>query len=275
MQFCARLGPKPTAHQRIASRPCRYPHRLNAEGVIAPSCTSSRPLEQVAHGCSDLLDRMAAAISADLAANPVEECLTVTLGDYIDRGPDLRGVIERLTKNPFPTKFIALKGNHELMFETFLRNASIGSQWRKFGGLETLVSYGVPVGSVMLGNDYKQAAEALKAAVPQAHLEFISRLRTSLSVGQYFLCHAGIRPGVPLERQSAEDLLWIRAFFLDSRADFGKTVVHGHTPAEKPEAAREPNQRRYRRLHDQPAHLRGSGERAHQVPIGDQLAPRE
>jgi len=126
------------------------------------------------HGRSDLLDRMAAAISADLAANPVDECLTVTLGDYIDRGPDSRGVIERLTKNPFPTKFIALKGNHELMFETFLRNASIGSQWRKFGGLETLVSYGVPVGSVMLGNDYKQAAEALKAAVPQAHLEFIS-----------------------------------------------------------------------------------------------------
>jgi len=187
------------------------------------------------HGRSDLLDRMAAAISADLAANPVDECLTVTLGDYIDRGPDSRGVIERLTKNPFPTKFTALKGNHELMFETFLRNASFGKQWRKFGGLETLVSYGVPVGSVMLGNDYKQAAEALKAAVPQAHLEFISGLRTSLSVGQYFLCHAGIRPGVPLERQSAEDLLWIREFFLDSRADFGKIVVHGHTPAEKPE----------------------------------------
>jgi serine/threonine protein phosphatase 1 len=87
----------------------------------------------------------------------------------------------------------------------------------------------------MLGKNYEQAAEALKAAVPQSHLEFLSALRTSLSVGQYFLCHAGIRPGVALERQSADDLLWIRGPFLDSRADFGKIIVHGHTPAEKPE----------------------------------------
>jgi serine/threonine protein phosphatase 1 len=121
------------------------------------------------------------------------------------------------------------------MFESFLRDASIADQWRRFGGLETLTSYGVPVGSLMLGKNYEEAAEALKAAVPQAHLEFINALRTSLSVGQYFLCHAGIRPGVALERQSADDLLWIRAPFLDSRADFGKIVVHGHTPAEQPE----------------------------------------
>jgi serine/threonine protein phosphatase 1 len=187
------------------------------------------------HGRSDLLDRMIAAIARDLEANPVEESLTVTLGDYIDRGPDSRGVLDRLIKNPFPTKFIALKGNHELMFESFLRDPSIADQWRRFGGLETLISYGVPVGSLMLGKDYEQAAQALKAAVPRAHLEFIGALRTSLSVGQYFLCHAGIRPGVALEHQSADDLLWIRGPFLDSRADFGKIVVHGHTPAERPE----------------------------------------
>jgi serine/threonine protein phosphatase 1 len=187
------------------------------------------------HGRSDLLDRMIAAISGDLETNPIEECVTVTLGDYIDRGPDSRGVLDRLIKNPFPTKFIALKGNHELMFESFLRDPSVADQWRRFGGLETLMSYGVPVGSLMLGKNYEQAAEALKAAVPQSHLEFLSALRTSLSVGQYFLCHAGIRPGVALERQSADDLLWIRGPFLDSRADFGKIIVHGHTPAEKPE----------------------------------------
>jgi serine/threonine protein phosphatase 1 len=187
------------------------------------------------HGRSDLLDRMVAAIARDLEANPVEESLTVTLGDYIDRGPDSRGVLDRLIKNPFPTQFIALKGNHELMFESFLHDPSIADQWRRFGGLETLTSYGVPVGSLMLGKDYEQAAEALKAVVPRAHLEFIGALPTSLSVGQYFLCHAGIRPGVALERQSADDLLWIRGPFLDSRADFGKIVVHGHTPAERPE----------------------------------------
>jgi serine/threonine protein phosphatase 1 len=192
------------------------------------------------HGRSDLLDRMIAAISADLEvnpveANPVEECLTVTLGDYIDRGPDSCGVIERLIANPFPTGFIALKGNHELMFESFLHDPSVADQWRRFGGLETLTSYGIPVGSVMRGMGYEQAAEALRAAVPRSHLEFIGALRTSLSVGRYFLCHAGIRPGIPLERQSVDDLLWIRGTFLNSRADFGKTVVHGHTPAEEPE----------------------------------------
>jgi serine/threonine protein phosphatase 1 len=187
------------------------------------------------HGRSDLLDRMVAAIARDLEANPVEESLTVTLGDYIDRGPDSRGVLDRLIKNPFPTQFIALKGNHELMFESFLHDPSIADQWRRYGGLETLISYGVPVGSMMLGKDYEQAAEALRAAIPRAHLEFIGALPTSLSVGQYYLCHAGIRPGVALERQSADDLLWIRGPFLDSRADFGKIVVHGHTPAERPE----------------------------------------
>ena len=187
------------------------------------------------HGRSDLLDRMVAAIARDLAANPVEDSLTVTLGDYIDRGPDSRGVLDRLIRNPFPTQFIALKGNHELMFESFMHDPSIADQWRRYGGLETLISYGVPVGSMMLGKDYEQAAEALRAVVPRAHLEFIGALPTSLSVGQYFLCHAGIRPGVALERQSADDLLWIRGPFLDSRADFGKIVVHGHTPAEMPE----------------------------------------
>jgi serine/threonine protein phosphatase 1 len=187
------------------------------------------------HGRSDLLDRMIAAISRDLEANPIAQSLTVTLGDYIDRGPDSRGVLDRLITNPFPTKFIALKGNHELMFESFLRDPSVADEWRRFGGLETLASYGIPVGSLMLGKDYDQAAEALKAAVPRSHMEFIGALRTSLLVGRYFLCHAGIRPGIPLELQSADDLLWIRAPFLGSRADFGKIVVHGHSPAERPE----------------------------------------
>ena len=87
----------------------------------------------------------------------------------------------------------------------------------------------------MRGQSYQQAAEALKAAVPQAHLDFVRSLRTSLSIGPYFLCHAGVRPGVPLDHQSEEDLLWIREPFLASGANFGKIVVHGHTPTERPE----------------------------------------
>ena len=188
------------------------------------------------HGRSDLLDRMIKIIRGDLEASPVDSCVTVTLGDYFDRGPDSRGVIERLLSNPFPSDFIPLKGNHEVLFESFLRKpTTFAEQWRRLGGLETLASYGVSVELLMRGQSYEQVAQALRAAVPQAHLDFVTSLRTSLSIGPYFLCHAGVRPGIPLDRQSEDDLLWIREPFLASRANFGKVVVHGHTPAEKPE----------------------------------------
>src|SRR6266568_1515477 len=187
------------------------------------------------HGRSDLLDRMIAAISGDLAANPIaanpiEDCLTVTLGDYIDRGPDSRGVLDRLIKNPFPTRFVALKGNHEALFEMFLSDPSVAEQWRRLGGLETLHSYRISVTELMVGKNYERASKALRKAVPEEHLRFLASLKTSMAVGRYFLCHAGVRPGIPLDRQSDEDLLWIRDEFLNSKAHFGKIIVHGHTP---------------------------------------------
>jgi serine/threonine protein phosphatase 1 len=187
------------------------------------------------HGRSDLLDRMVIEISRDLEARPVGAALTVTLGDYVDRGADSRGVLDRLVCNPFPTALVALKGNHETLFTAFLNDPSVADHWRRLGGLETLHSYGVPVASLMMGKNYEEAAAGLRAALPPAHLDFLGSLRTCLSVGKYFMCHAGVRPGVPLERQSEEDLLWIREEFLSSRANFGKIVVHGHTPTESPE----------------------------------------
>ena len=187
------------------------------------------------HGRSDLLDRMVGEIANDLTARPIAASLVVTVGDYVDRGPDSRGVIERLLRNPFPTRLIALKGNHEVLLEGFLLDPQVADHWRRYGGLETLQSYGVPVGDVMRGKEYLAAARALAHAVPAEHFDFLGALRTSLTVGKYCICHAGVRPGVPLDRQTEEDLLWIREPFLDSRADFGKIVVHGHTPAEQPE----------------------------------------
>jgi calcineurin-like phosphoesterase family protein len=187
------------------------------------------------HGRADLLDRMIEAIARDLTSDPIDECLTVTLGDYIDRGPESRGVLDRLARNPFPTDYVALKGNHEALFEQFLREPSVADHWRRLGGLETLHSYGVAVGTMMAGRDYQHGADALRAAVPAAHLAFLGSLKLSLTLGRYFLCHAGVRPGVPLARQSERDLLWIRDEFLASTADFGKIVVHGHTPNEAPE----------------------------------------
>lgn len=187
------------------------------------------------HGRADLLDRMAELIRRDLGAVPADDCITVTIGDYIDRGVDSRGVIERLVRNPFPTRTVALKGNHDELLETFLRDPSVGPHWQKLGGLDTLYSYGVPISSLLAERDCETASAELRSAIPPAHLEFFSSLRLSLDLGRYFLCHAGIRPGVPFDRQSAHDLMWIRDEFLNSTMDFGKRVIHGHTPVEQPE----------------------------------------
>jgi serine/threonine protein phosphatase 1 len=186
------------------------------------------------HGRLDLLERAIAAIGRDVDRHG-GEALTVTLGDYIDRGPASRGVIERLAINPFPTSHIALKGNHETLLEAFLSDPGGGEHWRRLGGLETLHSYGVPVVDLMLGRNYAEASQRLREALPPHHLDFLRSLKTSHSHGCYFLCHAGVRPGVPLDRQSDHDLMWIREEFLSSTVDFGKMIVHGHTPVETPD----------------------------------------
>lgn len=205
----------------ITETPKPEPHRLYVIGDI--------------HGRLDLLDRMLAAIDRDLPPSLAADCLTVTVGDYIDRGSDSRGVVDRLARNPFPTEFIALRGNHEDLLKGFLDDPPVLDLWRRLGGLETLHSYGVDVTAVMHGKNYDGAAEAMRAALPPLHSAFFDSLRVSLTVGRYFLCHAGVRPGIALSRQSHDDLMWIREGFLDSTADFGKIVVHGHTPTETPD----------------------------------------
>ena len=187
------------------------------------------------HGRSDLLDQIVEKISADLLQNPAGNCLTVTLGDYVDRGPDSRGVLDRLARNPFPTDYLALKGNHEGLLEDFLEDPSIGSAWRGIGGLETIYSYGVPVNALIQGRGFSEARDLLAAAMPTEHVRFLQSLKMSFESGNLFFCHAGVRPSVALDMQKAEDLLWIRSEFLSSTADFGKLVIHGHSPTEWPE----------------------------------------
>jgi serine/threonine protein phosphatase 1 len=186
------------------------------------------------HGRLDLLERVIAAIHRDVSDHG-PAVLTVTVGDYIDRGPQSRGVLDRLVENPFPTPYVALKGNHEAMLETFLADPESGSFWIRQGGHETLQSYGVRLGPLPRSADFAATAHDLHAALPPSHFDFLRSLKTSLTRGRYFFCHAGVRPGIPLDRQGEEDLLWIRDAFLTSRQDFGKIVVHGHTPAAEPE----------------------------------------
>src|SRR5260221_1577654 len=186
------------------------------------------------HGRLDLLERMVELINVDIETDG-DESLIVTLGDYIDRGPDSRGVINCLLNNPFSGSFVPLKGNHEALLESFIENPADGAEWWRLGGWETLKSFGVAAKPRMTRRGLARVAAQLRAALLPQQVEFFKSLKTSLIVGGYFLCHARVRPGVALECQSADDLLWIREEFLDSQINFGKTVIHGHTPIREPQ----------------------------------------
>lgn len=188
------------------------------------------------HGCSDLLSALLARIERDAArGRPVKKTL-IFLGDYVDRGPDSRGVIEMLRAG-LPRGFEArcLKGNHEQLLLDFLDDPARLDAWRSNGGEETLRSYGVDVDGLA-----RRAAppalwrEAFAAALPASHLRFLQSLALKYVVGDYVFVHAGLRPGVPLDEQAPADLLWIRHAFLDAETPFGKVVVHGHTPERGP-----------------------------------------
>lgn len=187
------------------------------------------------HGRDDLLRDMAEHVGADLETRSFERSVTVFLGDYIDRGPGSKRVVERLATNEWPTSIIALAGNHEDFLRDFLDDAEILDFWRSEGGLATLHSYAVDVGSAMAGRDFAEVQAAFTARLPKHHREFLEALKISASIGDYFFCHAGVRPGVALDRQARDDLLNIREPFLSSEVEHGKLVVHGHTPALAPE----------------------------------------
>jgi serine/threonine protein phosphatase 1 len=188
------------------------------------------------HGRSDLLDRVHDLISDDLArARDIHPHL-VYLGDYIDRGSDSAGVLERLCAPPPPgIERTLLRGNHEEMLARFLTEPAAGTAWRHLGGMETLLSYRIDVGTLLAEKGFEGLADALAERMPPHHRQLLAGLETCVTLGDYFFCHAGVRPGVPLERQNARDLLWIREDFLTSHAAFGHVVVHGHSPVNQPE----------------------------------------
>jgi len=180
------------------------------------------------HGCADLLDEVAGFIAEDAASAP-GKVDTLFVGDYVDRGPKSDAVIERLASGDFPTPVIGLIGNHDDYLLRFLEDASFFERWRRLGAMETLHAYGVPLVELMRGGSLESAREALQTRVPQRHLDFLRACRLSYESGDYFFCHAGVRPGLPLDAQSRQDLMTIREPFLSHPEPLGKIVVHGHT----------------------------------------------
>ncbi len=187
------------------------------------------------HGRYDLLMRLEQRIREDLGERPVPRALTIYLGDFVDRGPDSRRVVEYLrTAGGDGIERLFLRGNHEETLLEYLSDPQLILSWKKFGGLETLFSYGVDVRDLMRGEGVEKAHAAFSASFPNEHLDFMEKLPPILSIGDYCFVHAGVKPGVPIDRQRPADLLWIREEFLHHEGSFGKVVVHGHTPTDTP-----------------------------------------
>lgn len=185
------------------------------------------------HGRYDLLSAMLDTIARDASAS-AGEAQIVFLGDYIDRGADSRSVIECLLGGE-RRGWTCLMGNHEAMLLAALDGELDWPMWLGHGGAETLFSYGLSSREFAGRAQPEALRDAVLTAIPPAHIAFLRALSGSVQIGDYFFCHAGIRPGVPLERQVLSDLLWIREDFTDSALDHGKRVVHGHTPVMEPE----------------------------------------
>jgi serine/threonine protein phosphatase 1 len=172
------------------------------------------------HGCLGPLERLLEEVNPDLHRHKL-----VFIGDYIDRGPDSRGVVDfiiRLKKQYPPENIICLKGNHEAMFLDFLN----GRERQLFllnGGLSTLKEY---------WGDYWDRQDSLR--LPPEHEEFYAGLKKYYASDDYIFVHGGLKPGVPLEEQDEEDLFWIRGEFIASFEDFGGRVIFGHTPMRYP-----------------------------------------
>ena len=186
------------------------------------------------HGLSDRLAALHAMIASHLAAYPVAAPVLVHLGDYVDRGPDSAGVLARLRSSPvggLPT--VNLMGNHEAMMLLALTPGRYEAplHWLENGGDKALQSWGLSITA---------SAKEWRRSLPGGVEAFLKALPVSHQVGPYFFVHAGLRPGVALESQSREDMLWIRSQFLNHEGDLaipgatGLVVVHGHTPMPEP-----------------------------------------
>lgn len=215
--------------------------RVAPDEFAAPIETGGRVIYAVGdiHGRHDLLEPLLAQIMADATPSGRRPRI-VFLGDYIDRGEGARQSIDLL--RDFARRGAAdpvfLMGNHEEMLLRFLRDPSAGDRWLRYGGLQTLMSYGVG-GAASLQNP--EAALRLRDELLEAmgtHLGFIEALRPSHHAGNVFFSHAGADPAVPTDEQEIDTLLWGSGRFHETDRDDGVWVVHGHFVVERPTAER-------------------------------------
>lgn len=185
------------------------------------------------HGSATLLTRLIDRIRADAAARDARHETLIILGDFIDRGADSAAVMNGLFANRSSENLVVLLGNHEsAMVSAYRGDRSALAFWLKFGGVETLASFGVDMAG-MGAADIEAAMIRLRRSVPEHLIEWMETLPTSYRAGDYLFVHAGIRPRIRLARQKPADFLWIRDEFLASEDDHGVVVVHGHSQVER------------------------------------------
>jgi serine/threonine protein phosphatase 1 len=191
------------------------------------------------HGRIDVLDVLLERIRSDvLESKPAERSSLVFLGDYIDRGPASRAVIDRVLELGAEFTVIALRGNHEDALIRFLEEPEGNTGWLDHGGIQTLLSYGVNPPQRADQPPWTDLRDRFAEALPDNHLSFFRQLEHYAVIGDFVFAHAGGRPEVALDKQSAHDLMWIRKPFLEADQALDRVVVHGHTPAEEPHMGR-------------------------------------
>ena len=207
---------------------------------VVPASTGGRLVYAIGdvHGRYDLLYRMMAEIRKDLVRTEFHsQPIFIFLGDYIDRGPESKQVIQTLISIRDHAELDArfLRGNHEQAMIDFLDGVQDSDAWLLYGGVPTLASYGAVAPSFRSSDlTIPEVRAALRARLPKRHEIFLRTTSLMVEVGDYVFVHAGIRPGIALGDQVADDLLWIREEFLLSKESIERVVVHGHTPEMKP-----------------------------------------
>lgn len=188
------------------------------------------------HGRFDLLVPLLQRIKVDDQARPPAETHVIMLGDLVDRGPHSAHVLEylRAHRDGFAT-FHFIMGNHEEAMLACLQHGAVPEEigWLTFGGRETMLSYGAPAS--IFASQGLELGKAMRASIPRIHLDFLESFTDSIQMGDYLFVHAGIRPGVAIDRQSPVDMHWIREPFLEDDRNHGVVVVHGHSICEEPE----------------------------------------
>lgn len=185
------------------------------------------------HGRLDLLKPLLDAIRADVAARDADRNVVIFLGDYVDRGPDSRGVIQYLAALSLEegVEWRFLKGNHEQTMLDFMDDPSVGARWCEYGGDATLQSFGLRPPQLRHKPEvWAHLSADLNHRLSASERAFLTDLELSIEIGDYFFAHAGALPGRSLSEQAADDLMWIRRTFLNSPIEFERVIVHGHTP---------------------------------------------